>query len=58
MVLGLLWSIVVILVVIIVIIILLKLVFAIIAIGPVAIEQQQQELHTITYMLAQTPVKL
>jgi hypothetical protein len=38
MVLGMLWTIVVILVVKIVIIILLKLVFAIIAIGPVAME--------------------
>ena len=56
MVLGLLWSIVIILVVIIVIIVLLKLVF-VIAIGPVAIEQQQ-ELHTITYILGQTPLKL
>ena len=57
MVLGLLWSIVIILVVIIVIIVLLKLVFAIIAIGPVAIEHQQK-LHTITYILGQTPMKL
>ena len=57
MVLGLLWSIVIILVVIIVIIVLLKLVFAVIAIGPVAIEQQQ-ELHTITYILGQTPLRL
>ena len=58
MVLGMLWTIVVILVVIIVIVILLKLVFAIIAIGPVAMEGQQQELHILSSMLAQTPIKL
>jgi hypothetical protein len=39
MVLGLLWTIIVVIVAIIVIIVLLKLVFAIIAIGPVALEQ-------------------
>jgi hypothetical protein len=58
MVLGMLWTIVVILVVIIVIVVLLKLVFAIIAIGPIAMEGQQQELHLITNMLTQTPIKL
>jgi len=39
MVLGLLWTLIVVVVVIIVIVVLLKLVFAIIAIGPVALEQ-------------------
>jgi hypothetical protein len=58
MVLGMLWTIVTIVVVIIIIIILLKVVFAIIAIGPIAMEQQQQELHIISNMLAQTPIKL
>ena len=43
MVLGLLWSIVIILVVIIVIIVLLKLVFAIIAIGPYAVYDAHQD---------------
>ena len=38
---GLLWTAIVVVVVIIIIIVLLKLVFAIIAIGPMAIEQQQ-----------------
>jgi len=54
MVLGMLWSIVAIIVVIIIIIVLLKVVFAIIAIGPLAIEQQQQELHIMTNMLTHT----
>jgi hypothetical protein len=58
MVLGMLWTIVMIIVVIIIIIILLKVVFAIIAIGPIAMEQQQQELHILSNMLAQTPIKL
>jgi hypothetical protein len=58
MVLGMLWTIVTIVVVIIIIIILLKVVFAIIAIGPIAIEQQQQELHILSNMLTQTPIKL
>jgi hypothetical protein len=49
-----LWTIVTIIVVIIIIIVLLKLVFAIIAIGPLAIEQQQQELHIMTNMLTHT----
>jgi hypothetical protein len=57
MVLGMLWTIVSIIVVIIIIIVLLKLVFAIIALGPVTMEQQQQELHIISNMLAQTPIK-
>lgn len=46
MVLGLLWSLIVVVVVIIVIGVLLKLVFAIIAIGPVALEQR--DIQTIT----------
>lgn len=58
MVLGMLWTIILIIVAIIVIILLLKLVFAIIAIGPIAMEGQQQELHIITSTLAQTPIKL
>ncbi|MGN6633753.1 MAG: hypothetical protein ACTHKP_16180 [Nitrososphaeraceae archaeon] len=53
-----LWTIVAIIVVIIIIIVLLKVVFAIIAIGPLAIEQQQQELHTIYNMLAHVPIKI
>ncbi len=57
MVLGMLWTIVAIIVVIIIIIVLLKVVFAIIAIGPLAIEQQQ-ELHTIYNMLAHVPIKI
>ena len=47
MVLGMLWTIVAIIVVIIIIIVLLKVVFAIIAIGPLAIEQQQRITHNI-----------
>lgn len=47
-----------IIVVIIIIIVLLKLVFAIIAIGPITLEGQQQELHILSNMLAQTPIKL
>jgi hypothetical protein len=58
MVLGMLWTIVTIVVVIIIIIILLKVVFAIIAIGPIAMGQQQQELHMLSNMLSQTPIKL
>jgi len=58
MVLGMLWTIVAIIVVIIIIIVLLKVVFAIIAVGPLAIEQQQQELHTIYNMLAHVPIKI
>ena len=55
MVLGLLWSLIVVVVVIIVIVVLLKLVFAIIAIGPLAIEQQ--DVQTIA-VLAKTPLIL
>ncbi|HEY7571896.1 MAG TPA: hypothetical protein VH796_11065 [Nitrososphaeraceae archaeon] len=54
MVLGMLWTIILIIVAIIVIILLLKLVFAIIAIGPIAMEGQQQELYMIHEMLTQT----
>jgi hypothetical protein len=52
MVLGLLWTLIVVVVVIIVIVVLLKLVFAIIAIGPVALEQH--DIHAIT-MFAKDP---
>jgi hypothetical protein len=45
MVLGLLWTLIVVIVAIIIIIVLLKLVFAIIAIGPFAIDDQ--DIHTI-----------
>jgi hypothetical protein len=51
MVFGLLWTIVVVLVVIIIIVVLLKVLFAVIAIGPVALEQH--EIQTIT-SIAQT----
>jgi hypothetical protein len=40
MVLGLLWTLIVVIVVIIIIVVLLKLVFAIIAIGPIAVDHQ------------------
>ncbi len=53
MVLGTLWTIIMIIVAIIVIILLLKLVFAIIAIAPATIEQQQHELHNVAYLLKQ-----
>jgi hypothetical protein len=56
MVLNMLWTIVTILVVIIIIVILLKVVFAIIAIGPIAIEQNHQELHIVSNMLVQMPL--
>jgi hypothetical protein len=49
MVLGLLWTIIVVIVAIIVIIVLLKLVFAIIAIGPVALEQH--DMHAIAMFI-------
>ena len=52
MVFGLLWTAIVVVVVIIIIVVLLKPVFAIIAIGPVAIEQQ--DIQTIA-MFAKTP---
>ena len=52
MVFGLLWTLIVVVVVIIIIVVLLKLVFAIIAIGPVALEQH--DIQTIT-MLAKDP---
>lgn len=54
MVLNTLWTIVMILIVIIIIVVLLKVVFAVIAIGPIAVYQQQEELHTIFNMLTQT----
>ena len=56
MVLSMLWTIVTILVVIIIIIILLKVVFAIIAIGPIAIQQQHRDLYIISNMLVQSPL--
>jgi len=46
-----------IIVAIIVIILLLKFLFAIIALGPVILDQQQQELHIMSNMLSQIPVK-
>ena len=49
MVLGLLWTLIVVVVVIIVIVVLLKLVFAIIAIGPVALEQH--DMHAIAMFI-------
>jgi hypothetical protein len=52
MVFGLLWTIVVVLVVIIIIVVLLKVLFAVIAIGPVALEQH--DIQAIT-MFAQDP---
>jgi hypothetical protein len=52
MVFGLLWTAIVVVVVIIIIVVLLKLVFAIIAIGPMAIEHQ--DLQSIT-MFAKVP---
>jgi hypothetical protein len=52
MVVGLLWTIVVVLVVIIIIVVLLKVLFAVIAIGPVALEQH--DIQAVT-MLAQAP---
>ena len=55
MVLGLLWTIIVVIVAIIVIIVLLKLVFAIIAIGPVALEQH--DIHAIA-MVIKAPMTL
>lgn len=54
MVLNTLWTIVMVLIVIIIIVILLKLVFAIIAIGPIVVYQQQEDLHMIYNMLPQT----
>jgi len=57
MVLGTLWTIILIIVAIIVIILLLKFLFAIIALGPVILDQQQQELHIMSNMLSQIPVK-
>jgi hypothetical protein len=50
---GLLWTAIVVVVVIIIIVVLLKLVFAIIAIGPMAIEQHQ-DIQAIT-MFAKVP---
>jgi hypothetical protein len=55
MVFGLLWTLIVVVVVIIVIVVLLKLVFAIIAIGPVALEQH--DIQAIT-MFAKDPLVL
>ena len=55
MVLGLLWTLIVVVVVIIVIVVLLKLVFAIIAIGPVALEQN--DIQAIA-MFAKDPLVL
>jgi len=52
MVFGILWTLIVVIIAIIIIVILLRLVFAIIAIGPVAIEQQ--DIQTIA-MFAKTP---
>jgi hypothetical protein len=52
MVFGLLWTLIVVIIAIILIVILLKLVFAIIAIGPVAIEQQ--DVQTMA-LFAKTP---
>jgi hypothetical protein len=52
MVVGLLWTIVVVLVVIIIIVVLLKVLFAVIAIGPVALEPH--DIQAVT-MLAQAP---
>jgi hypothetical protein len=52
MVFGLLWTIIVVLVVIIIIVVLLKVLFAVIAIGPVALEQHV--IQAIT-MFAQDP---
>ena len=52
MVFGLLWTIIVVLVVIIIIVVLLKVLFAVIAIGPVTLEQD--EIQAIT-SIAQTP---
>jgi hypothetical protein len=51
---GLLWTAIVVVIVIIIIVVLLKLVFAIIAIGPMAIEQQHQDIQAIT-MFAKVP---
>jgi hypothetical protein len=55
MVFGILWTLIVVIIAIIIIVILLKLVFAIIAIGPLAIEQQ--DVQTIA-VLAKTPLIL
>jgi hypothetical protein len=55
MVLGLLWTLIVVVVVIIIIVLLLKLVFAIIAIGPVALEQH--DIQAIA-MFAKDPLVL
>jgi hypothetical protein len=52
MVFGLLWTIIVVLVVIIIIVVLLKVLFAVIAVGPVVLEQN--EIQAIT-MFVQTP---
>jgi hypothetical protein len=49
MVLGLLWTLIVVIVAIIIIIVLLKLVFAIIAIGPFAVDHQ--DMHTILVLV-------
>jgi hypothetical protein len=57
MVLSLIWSLIVLVVVIIVIVVLLKLVFAVFAIGPVAIDQQYQEIRLIAKVLMQTPLE-
>ena len=53
MVFGLLWTIVVVLVVIIIIVVLLKVLFAVIAIGPVALEQHviQADYHLLPKLL-------
>ena len=55
MVLGLLWTLIVVVVVIIVIVVLLKLVFAIIAIGPVALEQHDIQTIAVAAMFAKGP---
>jgi hypothetical protein len=57
MVLGTLWTIILIIVAIIIIILLLKFLFAVIAIGPMVMVEQQQELHIISNMLSQMSIK-